>query len=128
MTVSSNGRDHRQRAFVIEDDVQTQRLLAELIASQGLEPVAFTRIAAARRALSEHPPQVLIVDDDLPDGQGAELVRELRQDPRMRNVRVLFCTAAEPARRREISLLAPVLGKPFGLREVERALAEVAAH
>ena len=50
--------------------------------------------------MTERPPQVLVVDDDLPDGKGAELVRELRRDPRMRNVRVLFCTAAEPARRR----------------------------
>jgi hypothetical protein len=127
MTVSGNGRDHRQQAFVVEDDVPTQRLLAELIASQGLEPVSFTRLASARRALSERTPQVLIVDDDLPDGQGAELVREMMQDPRLRDIRVLFCTAAEPARRREISLLAPVLGKPFGLREVERALAKVSA-
>jgi DNA-binding response OmpR family regulator len=128
MTVSGNGHEQRPRAFVIEDDIQTQRLLAELIALRGLEPVAFTRISSARRALNERPPQVMVVDDDLPDGKGAELVRELREDPRLRGVRVLFCTAAEPARRREIARLAPVLSKPFGLREVERALAEVVSH
>ena len=128
MSFAGNGHEHRPRAFVVEDDIQTQRLLAELIASKGLEPVAFSRISSARRALNERPPQVMVVDDDLPDGTGTELVRELRQDPRLRDVRVLFCTAADSDRRREIACLAPVIAKPFRLNEMERALAEVVSH
>jgi two-component system NtrC family sensor kinase len=116
----------RPRAFVIDDDVHTLRLLTELVASTGLEPIPFTRISSARRALSERVPAVMVVDDDLPDGRGAELVNELRANPRARNVKVLFCTAAEPARRREIAHLGPVIGKPFRLHDIERALAEVA--
>ena len=115
------------RAFVVEDDVHTLRLLTELVASVGMEPVPFTRINSARRALRERAPAVMVVDDDLPDGRGAELVRELRADPRTRHVRVLFCTAAEAARRREISQLGPVIAKPFHLHDMERALAEVAS-
>jgi CheY-like chemotaxis protein len=68
----------------------------------------------------------MVVDDDLPDGRGAELVRELRANPRAGHVKVLFCTAAEPARRQEIARLGPVIGKPFRLNDIERALAEVA--
>ena len=116
----------RPRAFVIEDDVHTLRLLTELVASSGLGPLPFTRISSARRALDKRLPAVMVVDDELPDGRGAELVRELRADPRARHVKVLFCTAAEPARRREIAQLGPVIGKPFRLRDIERALAEVA--
>jgi two-component system phosphate regulon response regulator PhoB len=127
MTVTGDGQQQRPRAFVIEDDVHTQRLLAELIASKGMEPVPFARLSSARRALAELPPAVMVVDDELPDGRGAELVRELRDDPRMRDVRVLFCTAAEPARQREMSRLAPVIAKPFRLHEMERALSEVAS-
>ena len=125
-----DGRESQRpppRAFVIEDDLPTLRLLSELVASVGLEPVPFTRITPARRAMRERRPAVLLVDDDLPDGRGAELVRELRADPRMRNVKVLFCTAADPARQREIARLAPVIAKPFRLRDMERALAEVAS-
>jgi DNA-binding response OmpR family regulator len=117
----------RPRAFVIDDDVHTLRLLTELVASTGLEPMPFTRISSARRALRERVPAVIVVDDDLPDGRGAELVSELRANPRARHVKVLFCTAAEPARLREIARLGPVIGKPFRLNEIERALAEVAS-
>lgn len=115
------------RAFVVEDDTETLRLLTELVASAGLQPVPFTRYFSARRAMLERAPAVMVVDDDLPDGRGSELVRELRADPRGRNVKVLFCTAAEPARRLEISPLGPVISKPFRLRDMERALSEVAA-
>lgn len=123
--MSGVGERERPRAFVIEDDVHTQRLLAELVATQGMEPVPFTRLSSARRALAERPPAVMLVDDDLPDGHGAELVRELRADSRMRNVRILFCSAADPVRRREMSRLAPVIAKPFRLHDVERALTEI---
>lgn len=128
LTALGDAQTHRPRAFVLEDDVHTQRLLTELIASRGLEPVAFTRVASARRALSGRLPMFMVVDDDLPDGKGAELVRELLDDPRTRGLRILFCTAAEPARRREMSRLAPVIAKPFRLRDMERALSEVVSH
>jgi hypothetical protein len=39
----------------------------------------------------------------------------------------VFCTAAEPARCRDIAHLGPVIGKPFQLNDIERALAEVAS-
>jgi DNA-binding response OmpR family regulator len=124
------GRRFRRRpgrAFVVEDDMQTLRLLTELVASAGMEPVPFTRVSSARRAMRERAPAVIVVDDDLPDGRGAELVRELQADPRARDVKVLFCTAADSARRREISRMGPVIGKPFRLGDMERALSEVAS-
>lgn len=111
-------------AFVVEDDVMMLRLLSEVAAAIGLEPMAFTRLSAARAALRRRVPSVLLVDDDLPDGRGADLVRELRASPRTRHVRVVFCTSAGPARRREIRGLAPVISKPFTVGELEHALRE----
>jgi DNA-binding response OmpR family regulator len=116
----------RRPAFLVEDDALALSLLRDLAEGVGLEPRTFTSLAAARRALRAGVPAVLVVDDDLPDGSGADFVRELRADPRTRRVRVLFCTAADDRRRREIATLAPVVAKPFELREMERALAEVA--
>lgn len=115
-------RDAPPPVFVVEDDVGMLRLLSELAASAGLQPLAFTRLSTARRALRERPPAVLLVDDDLPDGRGADLVSELRQDPRTRHVRAIVCTGADPDRRRQISRIAPVIAKPFSPREVEDAL------
>lgn len=119
------GRDHAPPAYVVEDDVMMLRLLSELAVSAGLEPLPFTRLSSARRALRERLPAVLLVDDDLPDGRGADLVRDLRADPRTRGVRVIVCTSAGERRRREIARLAPVVRKPFAIAEMEEALRRV---
>lgn len=109
-------------AYVVEDDVTMLHLLSEIAASAGLAPRTFTRLATARRALRERPPAVLVIDDDLPDGRGADLVRELKSDPRTRDVQVVMCTSAGPQRRRQIAGLAPVVAKPFAIEEMESAL------
>lgn len=113
-------------AFVVEDDVMMLRLLSEIAESAGLAPRTFTRIAPARRALRERPPAVLVIDDDLPDGRGADLVRELKDDPRTRDVQVVMCTGADAQRRRQISGLAPIVRKPFAVEEMETALRRAA--
>lgn len=115
------------RAFVIEDDVQTLALLSDLAELCGFEPIAFTRLSSARKALRERVPAVMVVDDELPDGRGGDLVREVQANPRTSHVRVVFCTAAAEPRRREIARLAPVIEKPFRVRDMERVLNEAAA-
>lgn len=114
-----------RRAVVVEDDVPTQRLLRELAAAAGWQSEGYTRIGLARRRLRSDPPELMLVDDDLPDGRGLDLVRELRANPRTRNVKVLFCTGADARRRRDIAALAQVVPKPFSLIEVEAALARM---
>lgn len=113
-------------AFVVEDDVSVAHLLAELAVSVGLQPLRFTRLSDARQALRELAPAVLVIDDDLPDGRGGDFVRELKADPRTRNVPVVMCTSAGPQRRRQIAGLAPVVGKPFDVREMEEVLRRLA--
>ncbi|HET6379856.1 MAG TPA: response regulator [candidate division Zixibacteria bacterium] len=125
-TVQGSGR-RLPRAFVVEDDFLTLQLLREVARSVGLEPVAFTHLSSVRRALRDQAPAVLVVDDDLPDGQGADLVRELRANPHTRHVRVVFCTAADHERRRDLGRMAPVVSKPFRVEELEHLLAEAAA-
>lgn len=120
-------RRTRPRAFVIEDDVPTLALLSDLAEMCGYEAVAFTRLGSARRALRDRVPSVMVVDDDLPDGRGADLVRDMQANPRTDHVRVVFCTAADASRRREMARLAPVIPKPFRVGDVERALSEAAA-
>jgi DNA-binding response OmpR family regulator len=121
-----HGHGHAPPAYVVEDDLMMLNLLSELAASAGLEPLTFTRLSSARRALREHVPAVMLVDDDLPDGRGADLVRDMQADPRTRNVRVIVCTSAGDHRRREIARLAPVIRKPFAIAEMEAALRRVA--
>jgi len=68
-------------------------------------------------------PSLLILDDDLPDGLGGDLARELRATERLADMPLVVCTAAHPIRRAEIGSWAPVISKPFDLVEIDAFLA-----
>jgi two-component system phosphate regulon response regulator PhoB len=108
---------------VVDDDLPTLELLCEVANESGWRSVGFTRLAPLIAALDQRRPSLLIIDDDLPDGSGADLVRDLRRDPRMEDLPLVVCTAASPPRQAEITSWAPVLPKPFELGEVEEFLA-----
>lgn len=108
--------------FVVDDDVLTTELLCEIAQEAGWDAFGFTRLAELQAALDQRRPRVLILDDDLVDGRGGDLARDLREDPRMADVTLLVCTAAHPMRVAEIGAWAPVISKPFDLGEMEAFL------
>ena len=122
----TDGRAVRTRPqpvmLAVDDDLATLDLLCEIASEAGWFAMGFTRIAELRACLDRQMPNLLILDDDLPDGRGGDLARELQEDPRMHDVPLLVCTAAHPMRQAEIGHWAPVISKPFDLGEIERFL------
>jgi two-component system OmpR family response regulator len=109
----------RPLLYIVDDDVATLDLLCEVALEAGWTATGFLRLAGLRAALDRRKPALMILDDDLPDGRGGDLARELRENPRMTDVPLLVCTAAHPMRQAEIGSVAPVMSKPFDLREIE---------
>jgi CheY-like chemotaxis protein len=112
----------RRPIFVVDDDSASLRLLGDLAEEAGWEPSSFTTLGQVREALDESRPDVMVLDDDLPDGRGGDLARELRSDPATRDIHVVVCTAADVRRRTEISAFVPVIAKPFDVGELERLI------
>ena len=110
--------------YIVDDDVATLELLREIALDAGWDARGFTRLAPLRNALGSEKPSLLVLDDDLPDGRGGDLAREVRQDPRLADVPLIVCTAAHPARQAEINRWAPVVSKPFDLGQIEHFFAE----
>jgi len=108
--------------FAVDDDRVTLELLCEIAREAGWDAFGFTRLSELSAALDQRRPRVLIIDDDLTDGRGGDLARDLRDDPHMAGVTLLVCTAAHPMRVAEIGSWAPVISKPFDLAEIERFL------
>jgi DNA-binding response OmpR family regulator len=112
--------------FAVEDDLPTLELLRDVAADAGWAAHGFTQLSEFERAVAQLVPDLVILDDDLPDGRGGDRARQLRGDRRLRNVPVLVCTAASPPRQAEIGAWVPVVSKPFDLGEIERILDVVA--
>jgi DNA-binding response OmpR family regulator len=113
--------------FVVDDDASTLDLLCDIAQDAGWDARGFTRLKEFRANLDNNArPSLLILDDDLPDGSGGDLARDLRSDPRTADVPLLVCTAAHPMRQAEIGSWAPVVSKPFDVDEIERFLRNAA--
>jgi DNA-binding response OmpR family regulator len=108
--------------FVVDDDLATLALLRDVAEELGWSARGFTRLREFEAELRVRRPDLVILDDDLPDGSGGDRARELGADRRMDGVPVLVCTAAHPMRQAEIGTWAPVISKPFDLGELERFL------
>ncbi len=114
-----NGHAARPVLFAVEDDPSTLALLRDLAIDAGWAALGFTHLSEFERAVAERVPDLVILDDDLPDGRGGDRARELLGDRRLRDVPVLVCTAAPALRQAEIGTWAPVVNKPFDLGEIE---------
>lgn len=112
---------------MVDDDPGTRRLLGDVVREFGWQSERFGSLTALRAALRRDRPDLIILDDELPDGRGGDFAIEVRSDPVLRRLPIIFCTAAEGPRRREIGRIAPVIGKPFDLPLFERLLDEAAA-
>jgi len=111
---------------VVDDDVAMLELLCEIARDAGWVAQGFTGISELRTSLGRAKPALLILDDELPDGRGGDVARELRDDERMAGVPILVCTAAHPIRQAEIEAWAPVISKPFDVAEIEAILGAAA--
>ena len=83
-----------QRVLVIDDHELSLKLLERLLEREGHAVRAANSLAEAERALAEEEPAMIVLDLNLPDGNGLELTRRLKSDPRTASIPILACTAA----------------------------------
>lgn len=85
----------KTRVSIIEDDRQTRLLLVDIVTgTPDLELVSqYDRCAPAIKSLAQEKPDVVLVDINLPDSTGVEVVRRLK--PEMPNTQFLMLTVYE---------------------------------
>ncbi len=82
--------------LIVDDSLTVRMDLQEAFASAGFEAIPCADGACARRALAARDFSLVVLDVQLPDADGLELLAELRRTPRLaRTPVVLLSTAAE---------------------------------
>jgi two-component system alkaline phosphatase synthesis response regulator PhoP len=107
------------RLLMVEDEQNVAETLGERLRRAGYEVVRAESVLAARRAIAAGEFQLALLDVGLPDGNGFELARLLRE--RAPATAIVFLTAhASPEDRvRGLELGADdYIGKPFHFREL----------
>jgi len=107
--------------LIVDDDLGTRISLSHYLEMLGYAVVAAKDGAEALKLVEQHHPHLLITDIAMPELDGFELVRRVRQHPPLRLLPVIFLTAYRSTQDRiqGYQLGCDVyLPKPFELDEV----------
>jgi two-component system, OmpR family, KDP operon response regulator KdpE len=108
----------RERVLVVDDEPQILRALRVVLREAGFETVVAETAAQALDLAAVRPPQAAIVDLVLPDGDGVEVTRKLREWSAI-PILVLSAVGEEEQKVRALEAGADdYITKPFGTREL----------
>lgn len=83
----------KERILVVEDQADISSLLKIYFTGQGYEVYTAMRGSVALEICSKTPPNLALLDVNLPDMEGYEIGRALRASPRTRHIPIIFLTA-----------------------------------
>jgi PAS domain S-box-containing protein len=113
------------RILLVEDNKDTLRYLATVLRRRRHDVVAADSLAAARAAIeeeSEVPFDLLISDIELPDGNGLELMREVKAGARIPGIAMSGFGAEEDLRQSREAGFFDHLTKPIDMNRLDTAI------
>lgn len=108
----------KRTALVVEDDPQLQRFLRAALSANDYDVIAATTCREALQLAPSHNPDIVLLDLGLPDGDGLDVTRRLREWSRAAII-VLSARGQESDKVAALDLGADdYLTKPFGTAEL----------
>jgi len=113
------------RALIVDDDLEVLQVLAEFVKREGFVASVASTIGQAREEIEANPPDILLVDIQLPDGSGLDLLDGLQAaaDPEVVLItgNASVATAVDALRRG----VTDYLTKPVDFARLKMALANL---
>ena len=109
------------RLLLIDDDQRLVTMVGDYLRGHGYAVETAANLREGRERLRREPVDALVLDLMLPDGDGLDLARELRADPRTRRLPLLMLSARGEPMDRIVGLeigADDYLAKPFEPREL----------
>lgn len=107
--------------YYVEDDTNIRELTIYALTQAGIQTQGFASDAAFRRACAERVPDAVLLDIMLPETDGIQILRRIRQTPGLSQVPVMMLTAKDTELDTVVALDAGAddyLSKPFGMMEM----------
>jgi CheY-like chemotaxis protein len=84
----------RTRILVLDDDLFMRRILYDIFHTD-YDIKCLPTIKEFKDALYDFMPDLTLIDVNLPDGNGIDLIPEIRKHPKLKNIFILVLTASE---------------------------------
>lgn len=109
------------KIMVVDDDEIVARTIERTLRAGGFQVVVVQSGVEALRAARRNPPDLMVLDVLMPGLDGYEVCRQVRDDPLLKDLPILFLTAKGKEEDRIAGLQAGAddyIGKPFNLDEL----------
>jgi len=112
------------RVWVVDDEPLIRTAVLAVLSEVGYETRGFPDAESLYTTLVEEGaiPDLLVLDQRLPDEFGSTIVHSLRERPQYRDIPVLFVTAIDDEEAGRLTDLAPVVRKPFDFVDLVAAV------
>lgn len=116
-------REARLSIMVIDHMEENHRLFVGSLRSNGYDVVPFTRGDLALKAAETRPPDLVLLDTNVPGLDGYEVCKRLKEDDKLKGIPVIFLTASEEEASKVRAFdvgAADYIAKPFHVQDVLR--------
>ena len=120
------------RLLVVEDDADVRRVIVRALRQSGIRLEAVHEAgdgAAGLRLLREHNIDFVLADLDMPVMSGPKMVEEMRRDPDLEKIPVVFISGEEDEARagRSLRQTAGFIHKPFTAQKLAETVMNMIA-
>jgi two-component system response regulator AtoC len=116
-------KEHKQKILVVDDEKMIRWSLGEALRGWGYEPIQAETATAGLAAFDADQPHAILLDINLPDGSGLEVLRQIRH--RQSDAIVIMITANVLVDETIAALRGGAydfIGKPINLEELQVAI------
>ena len=115
----------RKRVLIVEDEADTRAMIGEMIERAGYEPADAAEGTEGLAKAESFRPDVILLDVAMPDLDGYEVCRVLKENPETKTIPVIFVTGsadAELNRRAYQAGAVACITKPFRFEAIVAVL------
>lgn len=120
-----------KKILVVEDDLDMFKALAIRLEANGFDALLSTSVATSVAMVRIDPPDLIVLDLGLPDGDGYSVMEKLKSIPEARSIPVIVLTARDPEGNQERSygggaydFFQKPVSEEWLLESISRALAQ----
>ncbi|WP_129717907.1 response regulator transcription factor [Pedobacter sp. SYP-B3415] len=105
-----------KRIHVLEDDIDIRYIIEYLLKDEGYELQLSSNVEELKQKLNDSLPDLFIIDVMLPDGNGIDICRDLKEDIFTKHIPVIVMSANPRSKELSVDAYADdYISKPFDL-------------
>ncbi len=92
---SSSPNSYRPTLLIVDDQEENLRIVGTVLTTIGYDIVAATSASQAFKRLVSRQPDLILLDVLMPEMDGLEMCRRIQEDPRWKEIPIIFLSAAD---------------------------------